>query len=92
MSETQESDQDASRDSSIIDRSVPITTYVQWGALVGLLVLAMIAAIQFYTSASRAISLWITSEYVPIFQAGFNLVLLLLAAIGISLLTRRLSQ
>ena len=92
MSETQESEQKASTDSSIIDRSVPITTYVQWGALVGLLVLAAIAAIQFYTSASRAISLWITSEYVPIFQAGFNLVILLLAAIGISLLTRRLSQ
>lgn len=87
---TTEQSTDTSEDAT--GRSREPTTYVQWGGLIALLLLALIALVRFYASATEAISIWITQEYVPIFQAGFNLVVLLLAAIGISLLVRQLSR
>lgn len=61
-------------------------------ALAGLVLLAAIAALQFYLSGSRAISIWVTREYEPLFQAAFNLVLLLLAGIGITWVVGRLNE
>ncbi|MFB6185213.1 MAG: hypothetical protein ABEI96_11720 [Haloarculaceae archaeon] len=67
-------------------------TYVQWAAFVVLSLLALVATFRFYTAASRAIGIWISPDYEPFFQAGFNLVVLATAAIGLSLLARRLRQ
>ena len=69
-----------------------ITTTLYWGALVGFVLLAAVAALRFYLSGSRAISVWVSPEYEPLFQAAFNLVLLLVSGVGISLVVRRLSE
>lgn len=64
---------------------------VELAALAGLLVLGAIALFGFYDSASTAISRLVTAEYQPMFQAAFDLVILLAAGIGISTLLRRRS-
>ena len=51
-----------------------------------------IASLQFYSNVSQAIDIWVAREYVPLFQPGFNLIILLAAIVGISLLVRRLSE
>lgn len=71
---------------------VPLTTKLQWGALIVLVVAAIVAAIQFYTSSTRAIEVWVGPGYQPLFMAAFNLAVLLLAVAGVSLLTRRLQR
>jgi membrane protein implicated in regulation of membrane protease activity len=70
-------------------RDVVRTLY--WVALGAFVLLAAIALLQFYLSASRAISVWVTREYRPLFQAAFNLAVLLAAGVGISLMIRRLT-
>lgn len=67
-----------------------VVRYLYWTALAALVLLAAVALLRFYLSASRAISVWVTREYRPLFQAAFNLVVLLVTGVGISLLVRRL--
>lgn len=67
-----------------------MTEYLYWGAFATLLLLALLATVRFYLSASRAISIWIASEYVPVFQAAFNLAVVLACAVGLSVLVRRM--
>lgn len=71
------------------NRDVVRTLY--WVALGALVLLAAVALLQFYLSASRAISIWVTREYRPLFQAAFNLAVLLVAGAGISVVVRRLT-
>ncbi|WP_396612005.1 hypothetical protein ACH9L7_01615 [Haloferax sp. S1W] len=66
--------------------------YLDYAVLVGLLLLALIAALQFYLNASQTISTWVNPEYRAPFQAAFNLVLLLGAAFGITVQLRRLTR
>lgn len=68
-----------------------VRRYFYLAALVVLAVLALIATVRFYLSASRLISVWVTEEFRPLFQAAFNLVVLLGAAAGISVLVHRLA-
>lgn len=79
--ETGEGDDDGSRD---------LSTTLEWAGLLVLGLLAVIATFRFYLAASTAIGRLVSAEYEPLFQAGFNLVVLLLAITGISLLARRL--
>ena len=72
-------------------RSFDVRTSLQWAALAGLVLLAFVAAVQFYLNGGRAIRIWVAPEYEPLFQAAFNLVLLLVAGLGISWLVRRLN-
>jgi len=64
--------------------------YLYWGTFATLLVLALLATLRFYDSASRAIRIWIASDWVPVFQAAFNLAVVFGCAIGLSLLVRRM--
>lgn len=64
--------------------------YVSYALLAGLSLLALIAALQFYVNASSALNQWIADEYRSLFQAAFNLVVLLVAAAGITWQVRRL--
>lgn len=66
--------------------------YLLKGALVILTLFAVFAAFRFYSSASTAINVWVADEYRSLFQAGFNLVVLLVAGIGISLVVRELTD
>lgn len=71
------------------DRS--LREYVQWSLLAILLLLTLIATIRLYFSASAAVDRFVTRQYRPLFQAAFNLVVLLAAGVGLSVLVRRLS-
>jgi hypothetical protein len=63
---------------------------VNYAALAGLCLLALVAGIGFYTAVLSTISLWVAPEYVSAFRALFNLVVLLLAGLGVSIQLRRL--
>lgn len=67
-----------------------IARYVNYAVLGGLCLLAFVAALQFYLSASQAINIWVTREYRPVFQAVFNVAIVLLAGTGIAFQLRRL--
>ncbi|RDZ63498.1 hypothetical protein C5B90_10150 [Haloferax sp. Atlit-12N] len=69
-----------------------IRRYLDYAVLAGLLLLALIAALQFYLNASQTITTWVNPEYRAPFQAAFNLVLLLGAALGVSVQLRRLAS
>lgn len=69
--------------------SKPIT-YLSWGAFAVLLLLAFVATVRFYLSASNAISIWVARDWVPIFQSAFNLAVLFACALGLSILVRRM--
>lgn len=66
--------------------------YLDYAVLAGLLLLALIAALQFYLNATQTITTWVNPEFRAPFQAAFNLVLLLGAALGISVQLRRLTK
>lgn len=72
-------------------RSHRVRRYLNYALLAGLVLLAVIAGLRFYFEASTAINQWITSEYRSLFQAAFNLIVLLLAGLGISRQVSRLS-
>jgi len=63
--------------------------YLRLGAIGLLSLLALVATLQLYWNASAAIGEWVAPAYVPVFQAAFNLVVLLLALAGLAVLARR---
>lgn len=68
-----------------------LVTYVEYAAFAVLSLLALVATFRFYFAASRAIAVWFSSDFVPVFQAAFNLLVVVLAGLGISVLVRRLA-
>lgn len=67
-----------------------VTEYLQWGLLALLVVFALVAAVSLYGNVGRIIQVWVAEDYRPIFNAAFNLVVLLVAAAGIGTVLRRL--
>ncbi|XGI84432.1 hypothetical protein ACEU6E_04070 [Halorutilales archaeon Cl-col2-1] len=65
--------------------------YVERGVLGILLVIGFVASLRFYLSATAAIDYWVTDAYVDVFQAAFNLIVLLLVGIGITRQIRKIS-
>lgn len=68
-----------------------LRTYLYYGAVVVCGLLALVATLRLYLNASAVIDIWIEPPYRPLFQGLFNLIVLLLAAIAIVLLVRRVS-
>jgi hypothetical protein len=64
--------------------------YANYAVLLVLGLLAFVAVIQLYLSVSNVIRTWIEPQYRSLFQAAFNLVVLLAAGLGISYQLRRL--
>jgi hypothetical protein len=64
---------------------------LQWAAFAILILVALVATFRFYFAASNAISNFVTHEYRPLFQAIFNLVILLASGLGLSVLVRRIA-
>lgn len=81
---------DASSDSPIDPDGLASREYLLKGALVVLVLIAVFALFQFYTSMVATINEWVAPEFRPVFRAAFNLVVLLAAGIGISLTVREL--
>jgi len=67
-----------------------VRRYANYAVLLVLGLLAFVAVIQLYLSVSNVIRTWIEPEYRSLFQAAFNLVVLLAAGLGISYQLRRL--
>jgi len=68
-----------------------VERYVRYVLLAGFTLLALVALLRFYFAASGVIDTWVTEEYRSLFQAAFNLVVLLAAGIGISWQVRHLA-
>jgi hypothetical protein len=81
-----EFDQDVADDQDI---GAKMLVYAQWAAFALLLLIALIATVQLYTNTSTAIAQWLSPSYVPVVQAAFNLVVLLLSLAGLAVLARR---
>lgn len=64
--------------------------FVEYATFALLCLLALVATFRFYFAASEAIRLWFSPDFVPVFQAAFNLLVLVAAALGVSLLVRRI--
>lgn len=61
-----------------------------WAGIGLLALLAAVALFRVYTNASAAIARFVAPDFQPVFQATFNLAVLLFAVAGIGLLLRRL--
>jgi uncharacterized membrane protein len=72
------------------DGGFRVRRYANYAVLLVLGLLAFVAVIRLYLSVSDAIATWINPEYRSLFQAAFNLVVLLAAGVGISYQLRRL--
>lgn len=67
-------------------------TYLLWGVLVGLGVLAVVATVGLYASLSSIIDVWVASRYQPFARTGLNLAVLCAAGSGIVLVVRQLRR
>lgn len=56
---------------------------LRYAVVAGLALLALIATLRFYFAASATIDTWVAREYRSLFQALFNLTLLLLSGAGV---------
>lgn len=65
---------------------------LDYALLAGLSLLALIATLQLYFNVSSAIDQWITYEYRSLFQAAFNLTVLLLVSAGMVWQVRRMRE
>lgn len=90
MSDASESGSAPVADSSLPDADA-VVRYLQWGLLALLVLFGLAAAVGLYTSVGRIIEVWVAREFQPVFNAAFNLLVLLLVAAGISGLLHRLS-
>jgi hypothetical protein len=75
------------------DPDVDVSTvvrYLQWGGLLGLGLLAVVATVGLYTSLSSIIDIWVGRQYEPLARAGFNLAVLCVTLAGLLGLLRRL--
>ncbi|PSQ58964.1 MAG: hypothetical protein BRD23_05530 [Halobacteriales archaeon SW_9_67_25] len=85
------SDSEATEDgSSWVERGGKLSTYLVWGAVAVLFVLAVVATAGLYSSVGRVIDIWIAPDYQPVFRAAFNLAVVLACVAGLSVLVRRL--
>ncbi|MDZ7700988.1 MAG: hypothetical protein U5J98_02355 [Halobacteriales archaeon] len=74
----------------LLDDPAEAKRYLLWAAVALLALLAVVATFRVYTSTSQAIGRFVAYEYRALFQAAFNLAVLLLAVAGITSLLRRL--
>lgn len=67
-----------------------IRQHILKGALGVLVIVGLVATFQFYASATEAINVFVSKEFQPVFQAVFNLIILLAVGIGIVQVVREL--
>lgn len=85
---TDDADDDETADDADII-SATMQRYLYRGAFVALALFGLFAATQFYLNASRTISVWVTPDYQPLFQAAFNLVVVIACGLGLTVLVER---
>jgi hypothetical protein len=83
-------DADADGDAQA-DTAERVRRGLDYALLGGLVLLGLVAAVQFYFAADRTINVWVTREFRPPFKMVFNLVVLLVVGVGLSRQVRRLT-
>lgn len=68
-----------------------VLRYVEWGGLALCILLVIVAGLRVYSGVGAFISIWVEPKFEPIVSAGFNLAVLLVAAYGAAVLSRRLT-
>lgn len=66
--------------------------YLNYAVLAGLILVALVSVFQLYSAVTRTIDTFVTPEYRAPFLAAFNLAVLLVAALGVSLQLKRLQE
>lgn len=66
-----------------------VVTYLQWGGLVALAILAVVAGVGIYTSIAAIIDVWVAEYYRPLARAAFNFAVLCVSVAGMFVLLRR---
>jgi len=89
-SSTQESESEQTEPTAETSTGNDVRRYANYAILLVLGLLAFVAVIRLYFSVSNVITTWITNEYRSLFQAAFNLIVVLAAGVGISYQLRRL--
>lgn len=64
--------------------------YLNYAVLAGLILVALVSVFQLYSAVTRTINTFVAPEYRAPFLAAFNLFVLLVAALGVSLQLKRL--
>ncbi|MFQ3319624.1 MAG: Ni/Fe-hydrogenase subunit HybB-like protein [Natronomonas sp.] len=67
-----------------------VVTYLKWGAVLGLSLLAAIAVVGLYTSLSSIIDIWVARRFQPFARAALNFGVLCAAVAGVFAVLRRL--
>lgn len=67
-----------------------VQRYLLWGAFVLSLLFIVLAAFNLYFQVGSIINTWIAAEFRPMFQAAFNLVVLLVAVYVAAVVANRL--
>ncbi|CCQ32488.1 hypothetical protein HLRTI_002347 [Halorhabdus tiamatea SARL4B] len=89
-SETSHEDtRDIERTGSSVTRKGRVVEYVELGALAVLALLGVVAVFGAYASGLSAVDTWVADEYRSVFRTVFNLVVLGVVGIGMSILLRR---
>lgn len=78
-------------DTDTDDNSRDMLEYTQWAAFGILVLVAFVATVRLYFAASASVETFVSRRYQPLFMTGFNLVVLLLSGVGLSVLLRRLT-
>jgi hypothetical protein len=86
----QAADDDAAGEADGDGDDSAVQAYLLKGTLVLLVVLGVVATLQFYLSAQTAIRRFASEEFRPVFVAAFNLVVLLAVGVGVAQVVRRL--
>jgi hypothetical protein len=89
--EHREAEETTERDAGA-DEGRNVRRTLNYVLLAGLSLLALIATLQLYFNVSSAINQWISREYRSLFQAAFNLVVLLLVGSAMVWQVRRLRE
>jgi Ni/Fe-hydrogenase subunit HybB-like protein len=64
-------------------------SYLRWGAIAALALLAVVAGVGLYTSLSELIDVWVAPRYRPPARAGLNFAVLCVSVAGVVGLLRR---
>jgi hypothetical protein len=63
---------------------------VAWGLFVVVMLVVLVATFRLYFAASTAVDTLVATQYRPLFQAGFNLLVLLVCGVALSWLVTRM--
>ena len=88
---TEPTDADTASGEPTDEASEDLVRYARYALLAGLTLLALLATVRFYFAVSTTIDRWVAPEFRSLFQAAFNLVVLLAAAVGISWEVRKVA-